>query len=92
MELILNRLKSEYSLARYLQYESAQEKTEKLKTVDKELTFTELYVNEAVGIQPEMLKNSFRICFGILDKIAFAVCDLFGLSESSESIYFERFH
>jgi len=91
MELILNRLKSEFAFARLLYYQSKPSNFINLETFEKELTFTELYENEAVGNRSEMLRNSFRLCFGVLDKIAYGVCDLFDLAEANEPLYFERF-
>lgn len=88
MELRLNRLKSEFALARLLYYESNQEQW---KSYDNEISFTELYEDESVGIGSEMLRTSFRLCFGILDKIAHAICELFDMSEPEEPIAFERF-
>ena len=88
MELRLNRLKSEFALARLLYYESDQKQWE---SYDNEISFTELYEDEAVGLRPEMLRTSFRLCFGILDKIAHAICELFDMSEPDEPLAFERF-
>ena len=88
MELRLNRLKSEFALARLLYFESDQTKW---KSYENEVSFTELYEEECVGLRPEMLRTSFRICFGILDKIAHALCELFDLSEIGEPLAFERF-
>jgi tetratricopeptide (TPR) repeat protein len=90
MEHILNRLKSEYSLARTLYYQSATGKGAGLEIFDI-ATFTELYEDESIGIRTEMLRSSFRLCFGILDKIAFAICELFDLADPKEVIYFESF-
>ena len=91
MELILNRLKSEFAFARLLYYQSKPNNFINLETFDREITFTELYENEVVGNRSEMLRNSFRLCFGVLDKIAYGVCDLFDLAEPHEPLYFERF-
>jgi len=91
MELILNRLKSEFALARLLYYQSNPEYCKRLETFNEEITFTELNENEAVGIRPEMVRLSFRICFGILDKIAHGICELFNLAEPNEPLYFESF-
>lgn len=38
-----------------------------------------------------MLRTSFRLCFGILDKIAHAICELFDISDPDEPLAFERF-
>ena len=91
MELRLNRIKSEFALARLLYYESSEINKSKWNLNDQEVLFTELYEGESIGLQPEMLRTSFRLCFGILDKIAHAICELFDLSDSNELIYFEKF-
>jgi tetratricopeptide (TPR) repeat protein len=91
MELLLNRLKSEFALARLLYYQSDPKHIKNFKTFDEEITFTELYENEAVGARREMLRSSFRMCFGILDKIAYGICDLFDIADPHEPLYFESF-
>lgn len=91
MELRLNRIKSEYAIARLLFYESSEVNQSKWEPYNEEVSFTELYEDEAVGHCPEMLRTSFRLCFGILDKIAHAVCELFDLSDQNEPLSFERF-
>jgi tetratricopeptide (TPR) repeat protein len=91
MEFWLNRIKSEFALARLLYFESNSENYEKWESYDQEISFTELYEGERIGTQSEMLRTSFRICFGILDKIAHAICELFDLSDPYEPIYFEKF-
>lgn len=91
MELRLNRIKSEYALARLLFYESRGINQKRWEAYNKELIFTDLYEDEAVGHRPEMLRTSFRLCFGILDKIAHALCEFFDLSDPNEPLSFERF-
>jgi tetratricopeptide (TPR) repeat protein len=92
MELLLNRLKSEFSLARSLFYQSQTYLDEYFKVFDDEIVYTELFENEAIGMRFESLRTSFRMCFGILDKIAKGICELFNLPVSSrENIYFENF-
>ena len=91
MELRLNRIKSEYSLARWLFYWSRREALPSGELFEDNVKYTELFDGEAVGIQAEMLRSSFRLCFGILDKIAVALCDLFDLADPREVIAFERF-
>jgi hypothetical protein len=92
MEQMLNRLKSEFSIARLLLYKSYAEANEQeLETFDSEVVFVELFDGEEIGTKSEMLRTSFRLCFGILDKIAMAVCKLFDLDEENENIYFESF-
>jgi tetratricopeptide (TPR) repeat protein len=91
MSLYLNRMKSEFSLARLLYYQSGRPLRGAWATYESEVVFTELFENEAIGPRPEMLRTSFRLCFGVLDKIARALCDLFELAERDESILFHSF-
>jgi hypothetical protein len=91
MEFILNRLKSEFAIARLMYYESCMKDLKRWEGYEKEVYFTELYENESIGIYPEMLRTSFRLCFGILDKTSYGVCELFNLAEPDEPIAFERF-
>ncbi len=92
MELLLNRLKSEYCLSRALLYQSlAPERAPKWDLRPFEGTFTELLDDEQIGLEGEFLRTSFRLCFGILDRIARGVCDHFELAERQEKIYFHKF-
>lgn len=90
MELVLNRLKSEFGFARHLYYESLHntEWTE----IDNEQAFSELFNDEILGLNIERSRTAFRICFGILDKIGIAIFDLLNLKkETRELIYFHNF-
>lgn len=90
MEMVLNRLKSEFSFARYVYFESLNNNLS--STEDHEACFSELMNDEILGINVERIRTSFRICFGILDKIAVALCDLFGIQkEKGEMIAFQNF-
>ncbi len=91
MEHVLNRLKVEFALARLLFYQVQEDSEEVWKTFDVEVAFTELYEGEIIGLHPEMLRTSFRLCFGILDKIAHALCEMYELAKPEEKIYFESF-
>ena len=91
MEKILNRLKSEYSFARLLYFNAIQDIDSEMTMYDNEVMFTELYDSEYLGTKSEMIRTSFRLCFGILDKIARAVCLMFDLADKDEQIYFESF-
>lgn len=86
MELLLNRVKSEFSLARLLLFQSMS-KNEK----DNSSKFSELLDGELINIEIEKLRTSYRICYGILDKIALGICKFYKLSKDGEPIYFERF-
>jgi len=91
LELLLNRMKSEFALARSLFYQSTLEGTEGWNLSASEGTFTELNEGENIGLKPEFLRTSFRLCFGILDKIAQGLNELYDLAVPSETLYFESF-
>jgi tetratricopeptide (TPR) repeat protein len=87
MELLLNRLKSEFHLARKLYYEGMFD----LGNSD-EIRFSELMDKEKIGETVEKIRTSFRLCFGIFDKIAHGICYFFELPKKGhENIYFESF-
>jgi hypothetical protein len=88
MEAVLNRIKSEFSLARlnYYEYFNATTKIE----FNYEDCYTNLLNDEILGVSIEKLRSSFRICFGILDKIAMAICDLYNI-ENKNNVYFHNF-
>lgn len=77
MEKVLNRLKSEFGLARLMLYEYKSVK--KSEYIDDDACYAELYDNELLGTNIEKLRTAFRICFGILDKIGNAIALLFDL-------------
>lgn len=89
MEMVLNRLKSEFSLARRFYYEYLHEKTDEEST--HESCYSELFNGELLGVNIEKLRTAFRLCFGILDKIAAAICDLYKVSPPNGTIYFQGF-
>ena len=89
MEMVLNRIKSEYSLARRNYYEYHNPTEEDLDLLHEDC-FTELLNNELLGIPVEKLRTSFRLCFGILDKIALAICELYNIKTKGQ-IYFQNF-
>lgn len=92
LELLLNRTKSEFCLARALYYQGVVASGEgRWDTGPFEGTFTELYEGEEIGLQAEFLRTSFRLCFGVLDKVARGIANLFGLAPTSEALYFESF-
>lgn len=89
MEMVLNRIKSEYSLARRNYYDYHNPTEEYLEILHEDC-FTELLNNELLGIPVERLRSSFRLCFGILDKIAMAICELYNIKPKGQ-IYFQNF-
>jgi hypothetical protein len=84
LELLLNRMKSEFAFARWNYYNSLNE-----KSFDYDVVFSDLFDNEIIDSQSEALRTSFRICYGILDKIALGICKIYDIAEGN--IYFERF-
>ncbi len=89
MEMILNRLKSEFSLARHLYYEyiCCEDSIEQ----NYESCFSELRNDELLGIDIEKLRTSFRLCFGIMDKIGSAICDFFDVYPPNGTVAFQSF-
>lgn len=86
MEMVLNRLKSEYSLARrsFFEYKT-------MADIDDAMCYSELHNCEVLSLGVEKLRNAFRICFGILDKIAIAICELYDVYPANKIVYFENF-
>ncbi|MDR2284824.1 MAG: hypothetical protein LBE37_16540 [Sphingobacterium sp.] len=84
LELLLNRVKSEFAFARWNYYRSLKE-----EAFDYDVIFSDLYDNEIINSQSETLRTSFRVCYGILDKIALGICKLYNITDGN--IYFERF-
>lgn len=88
MEMILNRIKSEYSLARRNYFDYFHPSQEDIELMQEDC-FTELLNSENLGIPIEKLRTSFRLCFGILDKIGLAICTLYDLKPKGQ-IYFQN--
>jgi len=85
LELLLNRIKSEFALSRWLYYQSLETKS----PVEYDTRFTELLDGEVINSQTELQRTSFRLCYGLLDKIALGICKLYNLN--SKRIHFETF-
>jgi LA2681-like HEPN len=61
-------------------------------SLQEEVLFSELMDKEMIGEEVEKLRMSFRMCFGIFDKIAHGICYFFDLpKKKNENIYFENF-
>lgn len=88
MEKVLNRLKSEFGLARLMLYEYKTSSIDEY--LEDEACYSELYDNELLGINIEKIRTAFRICFGILDKIATSV-DLVFEFKTKGNVYFPTF-
>jgi len=89
MEMVLNRLKSEFSFARRLYFEYMNNERE--HELLHESCFSELFNDELLGLDVEKLRTAFRLCFGILDKIGVAICQLFALYPPNGNVYFQSF-
>ena len=86
LELLNNRIKSEFSLARQLYFDFSNQNQ------NDNIHYENLVNGIENGIKFEQLRTSFRQCFGILDKIAEGLCYLLELEiKEGENIYFESF-
>jgi len=87
MELLLNRIKSEFALARKLYFEGINNTSS-----ESGVLYSELMDGEVIGEDAEKLRTSFKLCFGIFDKIAHGIIFLYGLPKAKkENIYFQSF-
>lgn len=86
-EQYLNRVKSEFSLLRVLYFESLNHDP---SPIDYETCYSELNENEIININSEKLRTCFRLCFSILDKLAFILCTFFDY-KIKDNIYFNNF-
>ncbi|MBK0089386.1 LA2681 family HEPN domain-containing protein [Erwinia sp. S59] len=89
MEMVLNRLKAEFSLARkmFFEYKVGSDTFDE----DSEVYYSELYNGEILYESVEKLRLAYKSCFGVLDKIAVALCKLFDLKPERGHIYFHSF-
>lgn len=86
LEQRLNQIKSEFSLARTLYY------SYKTDSNDDHFHYELFKLPLNYGLNMEKLRTSYRLCFGILDKIAESICVLYDLPKHiKENIYFESF-
>jgi len=86
LELLNNRIKSEFAMARRLFYEHVH------KTKSDTVFYQRVVPGIEHGLNSENVRISFRLCFGILDKIARGICHLFDLQKGDkEDLYFESF-
>lgn len=84
MELLLNRLKSEFAFARWAYYQSIHG-----GKFEFDVQYSDLLDNEMLSPEIELQRTSFRICYGILDKIALGICKIFNIP--AKRIHFESF-
>lgn len=91
LERYLNRIKSEFVFARLLFY-----KYETFDNADNSFYSENDYKNttiqndyEILGYRVEHLRASYRIIYGLLDKIASAILAHYNISKNGKSVYFE---
>ena len=88
MRLVLERTKSEYAYARWLYWESIHwsgvPSGEYWPLSGKSEILTEL-----TGPKSEMLRNSYRSAYAILDKIGSALFDLFEMPSPLKRVYYD---
>ena len=85
----LNQLKQEYVAARYLFVES-QYKNEDLKAIDEKVLIIDTLDYSLNNIYLELLKCSFRIAYGVLDKVALFLNDYFELGNSTSRVGYKN--
>lgn len=85
LELLLNRMKAEFGFARHSYFQSIEGEY----TPDFDIEFSDLMEDEILSPASELQRGSFRICYGILDKIALGICKLYNLP--AKRIHFETF-
>lgn len=89
LELLNNRMKSEFELARQLFFEY---NTQSSNETTEYMHYENLIPGILNGVLNEKLRTSFRLCFGILDKIAEGICYMLDLKfTSKDNIYFHDF-
>lgn len=91
MEILLNRLKAEFNAARILYYQASASAYPSWDTDSFESTFSDFSEDAAVDLRTELLRTGFRLCFGILDRIAFGICSLLTPELSKNNLYFHTF-
>ena len=85
----LNQLKQEYVAARYLFVES-QYKNEDLKAIDAKVIIVDTLDYSLNNIYLELLKSSFRIVYGVLDKIALFLNEYLELGNSVSKVGYKN--
>jgi len=86
VELLINRVKMEYGIARLLYFKSAKPDCERL-----DVRLTDLHNGIQYSSNIEYLRSAYRTCYSILDKLAIGLCKLFNIYNPKDKIYFESF-
>lgn len=91
LERYLNRIKSEFLFARLLfyKYEIFEESNTKFYSEDDYKNTSAQLDDELLGYRIEHLRTSYRILYGLLDKIASAILVHYNIPENRKAVYFE---
>ncbi len=91
LERYLNRIKSEYAFARLLfyKYDTFDNSQQQFYCEEDYENTSAQKDNEILGYQIEHLRTSYRIIYGMLDKIASAILVHYNIPEGNKSVYFE---
>jgi len=87
-QILYNLLKQEFVTARYSYYKGISGK--KVHFSDKDVFLYDTEDNPVYSKNSEEIKNSFRICYSILDKIAFFLNYYFKLGINENNVYFKK--
>jgi len=87
-QILYNLLKQEFVTARYSYYKGISENEAHFS--DKEVFLFDTEDNPVYSKASEEIKNSFRICYSIFDKIAFFLNYYFKLGLIENRVYFKK--
>lgn len=87
-QALYNLLKQEFVTARYFYYKGISEK--RVHFSDKDVLLFDTEDNPVYSKASEEIKNSFRICYSIFDKIAFFLNYYFKLGLKENQVYFKK--
>ena len=91
LERYLNRVKSEFLFARLLfyKYKIFEESNKEFYSEDDYKNTSAQLDDELIGYRIEHLRTSYRILYGLLDKIASAVLVHYNIPDKGKAVYFE---
>lgn len=91
LERYLNRIKSEFVFARLLfyKYEIFEDLNTEFYSEDDYRNTAAQFDDEILGYKIEHLRTSYRILYGLLDKIASAILVHYNIPENGKAVYFE---
>lgn len=89
MSALLNRIKAEFCFARNLFYQAEKRDRYEDNEEDKEIDYAELCDDALLSTRIEMMRTSYRLSYGVLDKIAIGICTLF--KAENKEVGFDNF-